>query len=345
MDLIAKYASISNLPNRFSTELHGLSYVFGVLSNLSSIFESPNTKKTSVARIKSGFIGERAVILPASVIEEYKSTDLGSMLFVTDIGFYPKASYHFRERSKEEASQYVLMYCTEGEGWFELDNQVQKVQANQVFILPKGQAHRYGCRKAHSWTIYWIHFDGKQAGFFAEGFEKPLQIAPEKDSRIEERLRLFEEIFSTLKNGYSRTNLEFSSSTLMYFLGTLKYLSAYRAATPTQQADHQRDVTDEAIHFMRENVRKRLHLKDISDFVGYSTSHFSSLFQHKTGYSPLNYFIHLKIQEACHFLDFSEMKVNQISLLMGFDDPFYFSRIFTKTMGESPSDYRSKKKG
>lgn len=301
--------------------------------------------KGPVARIKSGFIGERAVILPTPVIDEFKTTDLGSMIHITDIGFYPKASYHFRKRSKEEASQYVLIYCTEGEGWFELNDQIQKVQANQVFILPKGQAHRYGCKSSKSWTIYWIHFDGKQAGFFAEGFDKPLQIAPEKDSRIEERLRLFEEIFSTLKNGYSKNNLEFSSASLIYFLGTLKYLSAYRAGNLTEQNDHQRDVTDEAIHFMRENVHKRLHLKDIANYVGYSTSHFSTLFQQKTGYSPLNYFIHLKIQEACHFLDFSELKVNQISMLIGFEDPFYFSRIFTKTMGDSPSDYRRKKKG
>jgi len=298
-----------------------------------------------MARIKSGFIGERAVILPAPIIDEYKSTEFGSMLYITDIGFYPKASYHFRKRTKEEALQYVLIYCLEGEGWFELNDQIQKVTANQVFILPKGRAHSYGCKNTKSWTIYWIHFDGLQAVFFAEGFDKPLQILPEKDSRIEERLRLFEEIFSTLKNGYSKNNLEFSSATLTYFLGSLKYLSAYRASSSSDQLSQQRDVADEAIHFMRENIHKRLHLKDIADYVGYSASHFSALFLQKTGYPPLSYFIHLKIQEACHFLDFSELKINQISMLIGFDDPFYFSRIFTKTMGESPSDYRRKKKG
>jgi len=39
------------------------------------------------------------------------------------------------------------------------------------------------------------------------------------------------------------------------------------------------------------------------------------------------------------------MRINQVSMLVGFEDPFYFSRIFTKTMGSSPSDYRKKKKG
>jgi AraC family transcriptional regulator, arabinose operon regulatory protein len=298
-----------------------------------------------MAKIKSGFIGERAIVLPDPIVDEYKNSDLGLLLHITDIGFYPKASFHFRKRTKEEASQYILMYCVEGEGWFEINNQIQKVVANQVFILPKAKAHSYGSNNKKSWTIYWIHFDGAKAAFFAEGFDKPLLVLPEKDSRIEDRFKLFEEIFSTLKNGYSKSNLDFSIISLFYFLGSLKYLSTYRACNNLQQNLQQRDVVEEAIHYMRENVRKRITLKEIADYVGFSSSHFSVLFQRKTGYSPLNYLIHLKIQEACHLLDFSDMKINQISMLIGFDDPFYFSRIFTKTMGNSPSEYRKKKKG
>lgn len=298
-----------------------------------------------MAKIKSGFMGERAVVLPAPVVEEFKKSDLGSLLHITDIGFYPKASFHFRKRSKEEALQYILIYCIEGEGWFEIDHQVQKVSANQIFILPKAKAHSYGSDAKHTWTIYWIHFDGEKAAFFSEGLEKPLLVSPEKDSRLEDRFKLYEEIFSVLKNGYSKSNLEFSITALFYFFGSLKYLSAYRASNAISQQTQKRDVAEEAIHFMRENVRKRLTLKEISDYVEFSPSHFSILFQNKTGYSPLNYFIHLKIQEACHHLDFTDMKINQISLLVGFDDPFYFSRLFTKTMGISPSEYREKKKG
>ncbi len=298
-----------------------------------------------MAKIKSGFPGERAIVLPAPVIEEFKNTSLGKLLHITDIGFYPNAAFHFRRRSREEAIQYILMYCVAGEGWYETDNQLQKVNANQVFILPKYKAHSYGSNRKNPWTIYWIHFDGEKAGFFAEGLEKPLLVLPEKDSRMETRFKLFEEIFYTLKNGYSRSNLEFSITALFYFIGSLKYLTTYRAVNHSDQPQSKRDVTDEAIHFMRENVRKRLTLKDIASYVGLSPSHFSTLFLSKTGYSPLNYFTHLKIQEACHQLDFSDMKINQISMLIGINDPFYFSRLFTKTMGTSPSEYRARKKG
>lgn len=298
-----------------------------------------------MAKIKDGFMGERAVVLPIPIIEDFRKTDLGSLLYITDIGYYPKASFHFRKRKKEEVFQYVLIYCIEGEGWFELENQMQRVCANQVFILPKEKAHSYGSNLKNPWTIYWCHFGGEKAAFFAEGLHKPLLISAEKESRIEDRLKLFEELFSTLKNGFGKENLDFSTTTFFYFLGSLKYLGAFRSSNVVNYEQQQLDRIDDAIHYMRENVRKRITLKQIADYVGYSTSHFSAKFQSKTGYSPLNYHIHLKIQEACHYLDFSDMKINQISMLVGFDDPFYFARIFGKTMGSSPSEYRKKKKG
>jgi len=210
-------------------------------------------------------------------------------------------------------------------------------------ILPKRKAHSYGSNSSNPWTIYWIHFDGDKAGLFAEGFDKPYRLNPANDSRIEDRLHLFEEIYSTLKNGYSKANLSYSISVLFHFLGSLKFLGAYRDSMSTNHNEY--DVLDNAIHFMRENIHKRLVLKEISDFSGLSTSHFSNLFHMKTGYSPVSYFLQLKVQQACHYLDFSDMKINQIAMTIGYDDPFYFSRFFSKIMGMSPTVYRNKKKG
>jgi len=296
-----------------------------------------------MAKLKSGFTGERAIVIPAPIIEELKLDALGSLLHITDIGYYPKADFHFRSRSREDSKQYVLIYCVEGEGWFEIEGVRHKVLPDYFFILPKGKAHTYGSNSKNPWTIYWIHFDGDKAGFFSEELDKPTRVSPEKDSRIQDRLHLFEEIYATLKNGYSKNNLEYSISSLFHFLGSLKFLGAYRESLSTKQ--NERDVAGEAIHFMRENIHKRLTLKDISEYVGLSSSHFTVLFQKSTGYSPISYLLQLKIQQACHYLDFSDMKINQIALMIGCDDPFYFSRIFTKTMGNSPSEYRSKKKG
>lgn len=296
-----------------------------------------------MTKIKSGFLGERAIVLPLSVVTELKNDAFTRQVYITDIGFYPNASNHYRSRKGSEASQYVFIYCFEGEGWFETNGIKQKVTANQFFILPKGKTHAYGTSQRKTWTIYWIHFDGDKAGFFAEGFEKPVDISPEKDSRIEDRLRMFEEIFSTLRNGYSKSNLHYTTALFFHFLGSVKFINSFRAATVTE--GQTRNAAENAIHFMRENISKRLSLKEIAQFAGLSPSHFTAVFRDTTGHTPLNYFMQLKTQEACHLLDFTNYKINQISQMTGYDDPLYFSRLFTKTMGISPSDYRKQKKG
>jgi AraC-like DNA-binding protein len=69
-------------------------------------------------------------------------------------------------------------------------------------------------------------------------------------------------------------------------------------------------------------------------------SHYSSLFKKKTGFSPIDYFNHLKIQKACQYLQFTQLRIREIALKVGISDPLYFSRLFTQTMGYSPKEYR-----
>lgn len=91
---------------------------------------------------------------------------------------------------------------------------------------------------------------------------------------------------------------------------------------------------------MEENVERQLTLQKIADYTGYSTSHFSMLFHKGTGHGPLNYFNMMKVKKACELLETTDMKINQICSKVGIDDAYYFSRLFSKTVGISPQKYR-----
>ena len=93
---------------------------------------------------------------------------------------------------------------------------------------------------------------------------------------------------------------------------------------------------------MQENVERNLTLEQLATYFKYSSSHFSMLFQKETRMSPINYFIRLKIQKACQYIMLTNLKLNEISIKLGFEEPAYFSRIFTRVMGVSPSVYRKK---
>lgn len=95
---------------------------------------------------------------------------------------------------------------------------------------------------------------------------------------------------------------------------------------------------------MRENLEKPLKLQDIADYLGYSASHFSMIFKKTTGHSPVNYINLMKVKEACALLENTDMKINQICHKIGISDCYYFSRLFSKTMGFSPREYREERR-
>lgn len=293
-------------------------------------------------KLKERFNGERAIVLPKIIIEMLEKDPLASMLHITDIGYYPKAEHHYRER-KEAISQYIFIYCIDGCGWFRINGNRYEVRANQYFILPAGIPHTYAADEATPWTIYWIHFKGALAPFYAQNAILPMNINPEAHSRISHRINMFEEIFQTLKNGYNIENLQYVSSLLHHYLGSLRYIQQYRDANNDSINDT--NVIETAIHYMKENIERHLTLKELSDAVGYSSSYFSMIFKKEIGHSPLNYFNLLKIQQACFLLDSTDMKISQICYKIGIEDAYYFSRLFTKMMGMSPKGYKKILKG
>lgn len=284
---------------------------------------------------KDGFQGERAVVLPPVIVETEEQDDFCEGLFITDIGYYPKAEHHHRVR-EEGVNQYVLIYCVDGSGFYVVDGKRYEVGRNQYFILPIGKPHEYGATEGHHWTIYWVHFRGKAAHVFAEGAATPQSINVTMQSRISERINIFEEILTTLHLGDGIEDLRYASSLLAHFLASMRYLEQFRRA----KTEEERDIVEQAIHYMRENIEQHITMDEVLRYVGYSQSHFSTVFKKKTGVSPITYVNRLKIEHACRLLRTTDMKVNQICYKVGIEDALYFSRLFSKIMNMSPTDYR-----
>ena len=93
---------------------------------------------------------------------------------------------------------------------------------------------------------------------------------------------------------------------------------------------------------MQENLSKTLSLDNIAQSAHLSVSFFSRKFKQETGYAPIEYFNHLRIQKACQLLHFSQLRINEVASEIGIDDPFYFSRLFKLQMGVSPVQYRKR---
>ncbi len=289
-------------------------------------------------RKKDNFTGEKILVIPKKQTKILHKNDITKQLYVTDIGFFPKAKYHYRERLKG-SSEYILIFCTKGTGWIEIDGSKDFLYENNYYIIPPDTPHKYASDHNNPWSIYWIHFKGKSANHFVLPYNYPRILTNDTNTRLEDRIRLFEEIYYTLEDGFSINNLEYSAVLLINLLGSLKYLSLYKKSRNI----YRKDPISKAIVYMKDNLNKNITVKDLSTECGLSVSHFCLLFKKRTEHSPIEHLTFLRIQKACNLLDFSNLRINEIARSIGYDDPYYFTRVFKNVIGKSPSSYRFKK--
>lgn len=287
--------------------------------------------------IADGFKGEKAIVTPYNTREYQETNEITRQLFVTHIGYYPDAKYHFRQRVSG-ANENILIYCEKGKGWVEYKDEKYILSENQAFIIPANEAHVYGADIRNPWSIYWLHFKGQNTYMFNSIIGKLLSIQESDNSRYSDRMVLFEDMYQNFEMGYNPENLEYISFCLMHFLASLKYLTQFREIKNVKVDD----VIQQCIHYMKDNLENKITLKDIADAVGYSSSHLTTLFSQRTSFSPIVYYNQLKIQRACSFLQFSDLKIKEIAFRLGYYDPFHFSNAFIKEMGITPKEYRKR---
>ncbi|WP_460910661.1 helix-turn-helix transcriptional regulator [Spirosoma areae] len=293
---------------------------------------------STITRKSRGFAGERIIEIPKETIDKCQHMPLINSLFITRMGFYPKALHHYYQRPAG-ISQVILLYCTDGAGWIQLQKSRVVIHAGEVFVIAPGTPHSYGADTENPWTIHWFHFSGNQCHEIV-GAIMSVKDNPPQPARVgfsEERIALFDRIFDTFLKGYSQSNLLYANLAIPFFLASFILPENFQKELVTSITTN---PTNKAILFMQNSLSKPITLDNIAQAAHLSTSFFSRKFKQDTGYAPIEYFNHLRIQKACQLLHFSDLRINEVASQLGIDDPFYFSRLFKKQMGVSPVEYR-----
>jgi len=100
-------------------------------------------------------------------------------------------------------------------------------------------------------------------------------------------------------------------------------------------------VIRNAIRYIKENLLRRISLEEVAQYCCLSKYHFSHLFKKEVGMSFVDFLNKIRIEKALQYLETTDLTVQQIANLVGFEDSNYFSRIFKKYMQHSPTEYRS----
>lgn len=271
-------------------------------------------------------------LLPKALTRRLAHDPLSAGLYPCALGFYPVALRHRMERTEHD--DHLLLYCTAGCGWLAACGEVQPVGQGDIVLLPAGTSHHYWADDSRPWTVYWVHFDGHLALDFMRWLSVPKGLRRVGlNARL---LTLFDALFELRKQGSAWAPALHACHQLQLLLSYVALIFDRQLAGSGRRLDMERVKA-----LMAENLHGQLNLQRLADDASLSKYHFSKCFKAQSGQSPIHYFIELKMQHACYLLDTTRHSIKQVALNLGYEDAYYFSRLFKKIMGVSPAQYRA----
>ena len=283
-------------------------------------------------RKQDGFQDERYIIIPTESFAEFVKHPLVKALYLTDVGFFPSAQHHYRER-QEGIEECILIYCVSGKGFIEVEERVFEIAERNVFCIPANKKHRYFSSEENAWSIFWVHFKGETIDYYPVREIRIIDIVSENsNNRI---MYFFELLFQVLERNYTIGNFIYLSQVLSLLLSEIYFRE--KGKDQNIQNVHLTKI----IHFMYRNLNQRMTLEEIALEAQLSKSYVNHIFNEYAQKSPIDFLIHIKMQEACKLLKSIDSRVSEVANRVGYDDPYYFSRIFKKVIGVSPRDYKN----
>lgn len=111
-----------------------------------------------------------------------------------------------------------------------------------------------------------------------------------------------------------------------------------------KRGERNNDIIDSAKAYIDSNYNKDISLDDISRTMNLSPYYFSKLFKEETGENFVEFLTRVRIEKAKQLLASPEKSMKEICSEVGYSDPNYFSRIFKKVSGQTPTEYRESNK-
>lgn len=222
---------------------------------------------------------------------------------------------------------WVLEQVIQGTGTVVIDGVPQSVSAGDCYLLPLGTPHQYFSDSENPWVKIFMNVRGQlpAAIFSVYGLTGQTVF---RQAKLE---RLFEQFYHLA--GSKQPDLQtLCSIKLHQICAQLGKLNDYSSKISPEAAAMK--------SYLDQNISELVSISQLANQIYRSPDYASKLFRKTYGITPYAYLLQQKIQLACRLLQSTALPVQEISSRLGYEDAHYFSGLFHRYMGVSPSDYR-----
>ena len=251
---------------------------------------------------------------------------------------------NYRLKSKEKLPtwrprgtlDYQLIYVASGKTHFYFGDEECIVNAEQMVLFQPRQPQHYEYFAKDKPEVYWVHFTGSDVKNILKHYGVPMDEPVFYSGNSSMYAYLFKEMIHELQTcrvGYQEL-LE------MYLRQILLLIVRSREEHNPTVSSFIQDEMELARRYFTEHYNEEINIEEYAKSRGMSISWFLRNFKQLTAKSPMQYVLSIRINNAVSLLEGTNYNINEISSIVGYDNPLYFSRIFKKQKGVSPSDYR-----
>lgn len=231
---------------------------------------------------------------------------------------------------------YQLLYVASGKTHFYINGEDIEVTAgNMVLFLPKQVMHYeyFGKDKPE---VYWVHFTGSNVKNILRQYDIPL----DQNVFYSGSSSTYAYIFKEMINELQTCRIGYQELLEMYLRQIFLLVQRSRLESSPTVSSYLQEEIEYARRYFNEHYNEPINIEEYAQSRGMSVSWFLRNFKQILKQSPMQYLLSIRINNAASLLETTDYNITEISTIVGYDNPLYFSRLFRKQKGLSPSDYR-----
>lgn len=231
---------------------------------------------------------------------------------------------------------YQLLYIAAGKAHFHFDDKEQVVTAGHMVLYRPKEPQKYEYYGEDQTEVYWVHFTGGNV----KNILRSYGLTDDKRVFYCGSGLDYQNLFRTMINELQMCKVNYAEMLEMYLRQIFIMLQRYFLNSLKTDNAHVVEEINKATLYFNEHYSEDISIDEYAQNNHVSVSWFIRNFKQCTGSTPMQYILSKRIYNAEILLHDSTYNVTEIAEIVGYDNPLYFSRIFKKVKGISPSEYR-----